>query len=563
MSIATTIRPARVLRPDPVPGTATDAGGHSFVRLTWVLIGIGIALRLTRWLLRYPLWHDEAFLAVNFIDRGWGDLLRPLDYLQVSPIGFLFLEQLAVRTFGFHEWSLRLVPMLAGIAALFVFQGLARRLLEPRAALLAIGVLAVSQPALRHANEVKPYSLDLLMAVVLLDLGARCLGRPGRPGLLAAFAVIAPIGLLLSMPAVFVAGGIFLALAAPVLRSGRRASIAALASFGLALVGGFGVLMIVSLRTPQNAILREFYLDDYWAASFPPFSEGLTAVAGWLVTIHAGNLFAYPIGGEAGASAMTFGCAIIGGIGLARGRAWPALLALLAPFGLTLVAAALRQYPYGGEARIAQHLAPAICLLAALGADRLIVRVRRPQVRLLLTRGLIAGLVVIGAAQFALSLVRPYQLDSSWRAREFARWFWPAMAADGPVACVKADLRRDFEPWQWVTGISAEYLCNQRIYRPHTDTPHRPPRGRPWRAVIYQVSAYGPIWDKPAFADWVDPLRQTYRLDQIRTYPVNQAFSLPDWKRESYHVLEFVPREANDGRGGPDALDELRTRFRR
>ena len=44
------------------------------------------------------------------------------------------------------------------------------------------------------------------------------------------------------------------------------------------------------------------------------------------------------------------------------------LLLLLTPFVLTFLAALAGKYPYGGSARIAQHLAPSLCLLAGTGA---------------------------------------------------------------------------------------------------------------------------------------------------------------------------------------------------
>ena len=42
---------------------------------TWAFVGLGVLLRIARYLMDYPLWWDEAFLAVNFIRRdyrkGW------------------------------------------------------------------------------------------------------------------------------------------------------------------------------------------------------------------------------------------------------------------------------------------------------------------------------------------------------------------------------------------------------------------------------------------------------------------------------------------------------------
>ena len=34
---------------------------------------VGVVLRLTRYLLRFPLWEDEAMLSANLLDRGYGD----------------------------------------------------------------------------------------------------------------------------------------------------------------------------------------------------------------------------------------------------------------------------------------------------------------------------------------------------------------------------------------------------------------------------------------------------------------------------------------------------------
>src|SRR6516162_461317 len=73
-------------------------------RLCWAFVVLGLAIRLTRYLVMYPIWHDEAFLAVNFLDRDYRDLLRPLEYSQVAPVCFLWIELTAVRIFGFSEW---------------------------------------------------------------------------------------------------------------------------------------------------------------------------------------------------------------------------------------------------------------------------------------------------------------------------------------------------------------------------------------------------------------------------------------------------------------------------
>src|SRR5262245_47731940 len=89
---------------------------------TWFFVALGILLRVARYLLDYPLWWDEAFLAVNFIRRDYLDLLlRPLDYNQVCPILFLWGELTVVKLLGFSEWSLRLLPLASAVGSVVLF----------------------------------------------------------------------------------------------------------------------------------------------------------------------------------------------------------------------------------------------------------------------------------------------------------------------------------------------------------------------------------------------------------------------------------------------------------
>ena len=103
----------------------TQRTGDRLTRATWAFVGLGLLVRLVRYLVVYPIWHDEAFLAVNFLDRGYLDLLRPLDYSQVAPILFLWIELTSVRLFGFSEWSLRFFPAVCGLASVFLFRHIA------------------------------------------------------------------------------------------------------------------------------------------------------------------------------------------------------------------------------------------------------------------------------------------------------------------------------------------------------------------------------------------------------------------------------------------------------
>ena len=101
---------------------AIAALGRWIVTATWLFVGLGIVIRLVRYLVDYPIWHDEAFLAANFWDRDYVNLLRPLDYGQVAPWLFLAIERTAVTWLGYSELSLRLFPTVCSILCLPLFR---------------------------------------------------------------------------------------------------------------------------------------------------------------------------------------------------------------------------------------------------------------------------------------------------------------------------------------------------------------------------------------------------------------------------------------------------------
>ena len=165
---------------DPFPAAAESMTPQRIQRIIWGFLLLGIAVRAVRFLLCFPLWPDEAYLAHNYLDRGYFDLLKPLDFIQIAPILYLWVQKTFVNLFGFSEYSLRLYSLLCGVASLFVFRYLAGRLLRGTALVLAFAVFAVAYPLVRYSGEAKPYGGDMLVAHDPRDLGgpvARAAGQ--------------------------------------------------------------------------------------------------------------------------------------------------------------------------------------------------------------------------------------------------------------------------------------------------------------------------------------------------------------------------------------------------
>ncbi len=374
-------------------------------RLGLVLLAIGIFWRILHWALAYPIWGDEGFVAVNFLARDWGGMLKPLEWGQIVSVGYMWIGLSATKLLGTSEWALRLPSLIFGIASLLIFWRFARKAVAIPAAVLALGFLAAAYYPVRHSAEVKPYALDLLVSTTFAILALEVRRRPDWLRGWLAIIVLAALGPWLSYPAAFVGGGVALFLAQQAyvhwLAAGKRthatlksrgqinptkgktrepasssptrssvdrrfASIFSLGSlvFGCVLLGSFLSMYFVYGKGQADYSAKLISI-DMWEKTFPPLTKPVEFVK-WFLFMHTGNMLAYPIGGDKGASTLTFLLVIIGSIRLWR-RDRALLLLLLAPLLLTFLAAAFKKYPYGGSARTSLYMAPAFCTLAGLG----------------------------------------------------------------------------------------------------------------------------------------------------------------------------------------------------
>jgi hypothetical protein len=541
---------------DPLPGTDPFLPKP---QAQWILafLAIGVALRLVRYLVRFPLWEDECLLSSNYLDRGYLDLLRPLDYYQVCPPGFLWGQLTVVRLLGFTEYALRLIPFLCGMASLFLFRRVAGRLLRGTALVLAVGIFAVGYPMVRYTAEAKPYGCDLFLALAMLAMVVEWLRRPGEDRWLWWLAaLIGPI-LWYSYPAVFVGGGLSLAMACALWRSGRRGW-KPWAVYNLALVISFAGLMAVNHMAVDNA--TQTRMVGEWTDAFPPLTEPLKLLA-WLFTTHAGGMLGYPAGGPHGGSALTLVCCIAGVAVLARLRQGVLLMMFLAPLGLNFAAAALHRFPYGGHVRMTLYLGPVFCMLAGLGLAAAIRRfggpgrnVSNPGLQPLFSQNrplavTLTVLMVLGACGMLRDLMHPYKSTTTLRARDFARWFWSDAAQNSELVCVHTDLKEDVSPGTFDYGWSCLYLCNQRIYSPRHARGEPPQWDRvsaewPLRCVVFRSSIEER--DTRPLDRWLAKMQSRYQLVSRDTFP----FAAYDkWDRthrttDLIEVFKFVPRDA-------------------
>jgi len=101
------------------------------VRLSIALVGVNLLWRAVRYGLCFPVWGDEAFVAVNLLERDFTGMFSPLEYGQIVPLGFMWAELVVTRVLGLSEWAMRLIPFLMGVGSMLLLRGFARRVLVP------------------------------------------------------------------------------------------------------------------------------------------------------------------------------------------------------------------------------------------------------------------------------------------------------------------------------------------------------------------------------------------------------------------------------------------------
>jgi len=501
---------------------------------------LGIVLRVFRYAMNFPLWSDEAFVAANFLRRGYLDLLRPLDYGQICPIVFLWAVRASTRVLGFSEFSLRLFPLLCALASLVLFVKSARNLLRGLPFLFAIAIFAVSAAPVRYASEVKPYASDLLAALMLITPALGWIKNQERTQQLWWLAALTPLALALSNPVVFVAGGISLGLASSVFRSRSRRIVVPFIAFNLACVLVFPAIYLLVL-IPQDTVLPALRT-DYWVDAFPPVHSPIDLLR-WLVVVHSGKMLGYPGGGSGGASTLTLVLVIAGAITLWRQGRRTALAVLLGAFATGLIAAFLRRYPYGVETRTMQYLAPGICLLAGAGLDAILGLVPRQDFRRRLSHAALVGLFAGGLVCLLQFTSKPFINSYDVKARDFARSFWKEQEQVAEVAC----LMHDFGVYEqtYLNLYSAIYLCNQMIQAPSRlndldSGPHweRITSSHPLRCVLFS----GTSVDHPRVKEWLDAMSSRFTLRKSETIRLDMSDPKGPIFIESIVILELAPR---------------------
>ncbi len=331
---------------------------------TGLIIGlvlcVGIAVRVRVVQLSGGLLRDDASLATSIVPRDEWELLRkPLFDDQVAPVGYLLLTKELVRWLGDGETVLRMPALVASILTLVIYIILGRQVLPVRGQVIGLVLMALSGPLISFAGRVKPYSSDVLVAVILLSAAIWAMRRPPTFGSYATLGILGVFGVVFSLPAVFMLGAIGLALIARSTVAGRLRE-----SIGWVVVASLWLAVFLALymrfpRSGPNDVRVNWYSTADTFAPFPPRS---IAQIKWY-NDQFFKLFQMVVGlssGELAAVLFLFGAYMIA---TRLGR--PVLGMFIMPLILALAASALKKYPFAD--RLLLFSCPLLVTLIAAG----------------------------------------------------------------------------------------------------------------------------------------------------------------------------------------------------
>jgi hypothetical protein len=447
------------------------------------------------------LWLDEAMLGYNIVARSYSQLLQPLVYGQVAPIGYVLLSKTCNTLFGYNDVAIRL-PSVAAYLCLFV--ALAHRANRSPQSLFRFVFIAGAAGVIKYAFELKPYIYDVLSMVLLLTYGSRIYATAWLAGLFSTGAVLFSNVTFMQVPLFAVLFGLK--------RSTTKA--AAVLRVAMALLPLVIYYFLFLYHHPTADTMRQLWLRHFLFASR---ENGLVFVARRLIGIVETGYFT-PV------FQLIWIPYVIGFLWYLRRRLYGALASTQLPIVVHLAFSAARLYPFDGGRLTLYLLVPVVYVAAdglrlaltslrgmAARSTRAVVRRWEPE-RIAATLALLA--VVGNALAYALLVkkredIRPIfvelQREPRWYKQTVPLHFLPSSGAQFAYYEAQSrstgkvfleDYRRLSHDQDWQPFL-LDVLANRRVVLvfSHSGWYFGGPKGRRGflRAVDHTLASLAPV----------------------------------------------------------------------
>lgn len=374
----------------------------------WLLITLGIFVRIVIFFQNRNLFIDEANVARNIYERGFLELAAPLSYEQYAPPVFLWGLKLFTSLFGYSEYAFRIYPMLAGAGTLIVLYYLLKELTSWRSLWYPVGLLAVSYIMIRYSSELKQYMSDALVVLSLILLAIRTnIKDLNEKRFLLTWLIAGTVAIWAAMPSVFVLAGvgIYYFLQTMSQKNYRKSGLIVIT--GLLWLIQFGIYYYWILKPQIESNYLQSFHQEYFLFATPANTDEW--MHNWQVVK---NLINEASGFSRYATIFNVAMIILGTILFLKKDFFRSLLVLV-PLAAVLIAAALNQYSL--IPRVAVFTMPLFLILIGYGLEQLML-IRWKLIPLLAA---IAGLKFIYDHSMVRLIKEPLETEQITDALEF------------------------------------------------------------------------------------------------------------------------------------------------
>ncbi len=315
------------------------ANTRQWILLFMIIIAGSIIFAMGNSITTESLSMEECFLARNIDKSPEGLFISSA----TSAPGFYFTVGLLVKIFGKQEWVYRIIPLLAAAAGLILLMVYLWKKYTPPVGLTTFLLMAFSFPFVQYAGYAHPYTLDVLFTLLLFIYTEKILRSANLKDWIPWFSItIIAVGT--SYPAVYTFFGCVLVI---LINFFIQKKYTLLIKFGIGsfVLGLYTLCLIIFIYIRQASSVMN--VDSYYWTAYYPDSLNPLSLFRWAIN-STSNLLGYLFWNTPSyclAGIFLLGLGIIRNI--EKKSSFRGLL-LIMPILVTMAAAALQKWPYGG-----------------------------------------------------------------------------------------------------------------------------------------------------------------------------------------------------------------------
>ena len=331
--------------------------------LGYIILILGIALRLSVYFQNRNLFQDEANIARNVYERDYSQLTAQLSYYQYASPLFLWALKLLTTILGYSEYVFRFISLISGIGSIVFTYILLGRFGVKKALWYPLFLLSTGFIYIRYSTELKQYSFDSFIALGLIYLALYI--EPKKLSAVNFFALwflVGSFAIWSSMPSVFILAGIGAYYFSLLDRKEYYKHIYSLAFVAIVWLIQFGIYYETILRPQIQSDYLQIFHKEGFLLLFPKTKSDLiynwsvllnvleAATGSWFYAIKLHLLF------------------IVVALYFSIRQMMSSILLLIGPILLLLLAASLHQYAL--TPRIVLFIMPLLLILIGIGFEK-------------------------------------------------------------------------------------------------------------------------------------------------------------------------------------------------